>query len=163
MTFEHDADDFEPLDANERCDAVYGAYHIGRCDETRNEIALMFDMHWLHPINRTQTLIYQLLTAAAGLDVQLEAWGHYSSPNHSENELYGALLDQLCAARRVGRIVAARMFVVRVNLCGNATWELDRRLRQHPSYAGYADLSYPSALRTLAAKILTPASQLAYD
>ena len=74
MTFEHDADDFEPLDANERCDAVYGAYHIGRCDESRDEIALMFDTHWLHPNNPTPTLIDQLLAAAAGLDVQLEAW-----------------------------------------------------------------------------------------
>ena len=127
MTFEHDADDYEPLDANERCEAVYGAYHIGRCDETRDEIALMFDTHWLHPNNRTQTLIDQLLTAAAGLDVQLEAWGHFSSPDHSDNELYAVLLDQLCARRRVGRIVSARLFVVRLNLCGSATWELDRR------------------------------------
>ena len=162
MTLEQGADDFEPLDAIERCDAVYGAYHIGRCDESRDEIALMFDTHWLHPVDRTRTLIDQLLTAVAGLDVQLEAWGHFSSPNQSDNELYAALLDQLLARRRVGRIVSARMFVVRLTLSGNATWELDRRLRQHPSYAGYADLSYPNALRTLAAEILTPASQLAY-
>ena len=127
MTFEHDADDFEPLDVNERCDAIYGAYHIGRCDETRDEIALMFDTHWLHPNNRTETLTDQLLTVAASLDVQLEAWGQYRSLIRSDNELHAALIDQLCARRRVGRIVSARLFVVRLNLCGSATWELDRR------------------------------------
>ena len=127
MTFEHDADDFEPLDANERCDGIYGAYHIGRCDETHDEIALMFDTHWLHPNNRTETLTDQLLTVAASLDVQLEAWGQYRSLIRSDNELHAALIDQLCARRRVGRIVSARLFVVRLNLCGSATWELDRR------------------------------------
>ena len=163
MTFEHDADDFEPLDANERCDAVYGAYHIGRSDETRDEIALMFDTHWLHPNNRTRTLIEHLLKAAAGLDVQLEAWGPYGSPNYSDSELYAVLLGQLCARRRVGRIVSARMLIVRLHLRDNSTWDLDRRLRQHPSYVGYADLSYPSTLRTLAAEILTPTWHLACD
>ena len=163
MTFEHDADDFEPVDANERCDADYGAYHIGRCVETRDEVALMFDTHWLHAVNGTQTLIEHLLKAAAGLDVQLEAWGHYRSPNHSDSELYAVLLDQLCARRRVGRIVSARLLVVRLHLRDNSTWELDHRLRQHPSYVGYADLNYPTTLRTLAAEILTPTWHLACD
>ena len=70
MTFEHDADDFEPVDANERCDADYGAYHIGRCVETRDEVALMFDTHWLHAVNGTQTLIEHshLRSARRGFD-----------------------------------------------------------------------------------------------
>lgn len=162
MPFEHDADDFEPLDASERCEAAYGAYHIGRCDEGRDEIALMFDTRWLDPLDRTRALIDQLVTIAAGLDVHFEAWGHYGSPVLSDHELYAALRDQLRAARPFDRVVARRLFIVWLNLSGTGTWELHRRLRRLASYVGYADLRYPNTLRTLATEILMSAWQLAF-
>ena len=163
MPSEHDADDFEPLDVSERCEAVYGPYHIGRCDESRDEIALMFDTRWLQPLDRTRTLNEQLLTIAMGLDVKLQAWGHYVSPVSPDHELYAALRDQLCAARPFDRVIARRLFVVRLDAATNGTWELDRRLRLLKSYVGYADLSFPTTLRTLATEILMSAWQLASE
>ena len=163
MPFEHAADDFEPLDVSERCEAAYGPYHIGRCDESRDEIALMFDTRWHHPLDRTRTLIEELLTIAMDFDVNLQAWGRYVSPVRSDHTLYAALRDQLCAARPFDRVIARRLFVVRLDTATNGTWELNRRLRLLKSYVGYADLSYPTTLRTLATEILMSAWQLAYE
>ena len=45
----HDShpNDIEPMDPDERCDAVYGPYHIGLEDEKSAESALFFDPFWL--------------------------------------------------------------------------------------------------------------------
>lgn len=79
MTYE---DYFEPLDPHERCVSVYGAHGIGRLDETRDELALVFDTRWIARADSGAAIRKYVVPALAPLAPRFTPWGNYQSSNH---------------------------------------------------------------------------------
>jgi hypothetical protein len=66
MGIDNDLDDIEPLSALERCKQYYGAYHIGREDETRDEVALFFDAQMFPDPDFVENRLWSIINRFGG-------------------------------------------------------------------------------------------------
>lgn len=146
MHFFHELDDFEPLDADERCDQAYGLYHIGREDERRDEIALFFDGRWLPDPYFLKRGLWSIVNRHNG---RLMAFSEYKSAEHSDEQLQRLLCENVYCMRSFDVGSDEALTVVIVELVKPAVWSVDNALRAYTSYIGYADISWPSGLRSV--------------
>lgn len=145
-TFLHDSDDFEPCDAGERCDAAYGNYHIGREDETRDELALLFDARWLPDVGFLTDGLWAIIHRNGG---RLMAFSVYTSTKHSDDRLQGLLRTKVSSARSFDVVRNAPLSVAVLELARPATFAVDNALRAYTAYVGYGNISWPSDFRSI--------------
>lgn len=139
-------DDFEPFDAGERLDAVFGHYHIGRDDEKRDEVALFFDAQlYFGPVFMERTLPSIII----GHNGRMIAHSEYASPEHSEGHLDQLLRANAILARSFKVVPPFDLAVVIVELQKPAITFVDEALQSCTGYFGYGNISWPSEFRSV--------------
>lgn len=146
MTFLHEPEDIEPLDAGERCDKAYGNYHIGREDESRDELALFFDTRWLP---EPDFLDRKLSAIINHYDGRVIAFSEYASTEHSDEQLQELLRLNICAARSFDAVINVDLSVAVVELVKPTVAAVDTGLRAYTAYVGYGIISWPSIFRSV--------------
>lgn len=142
----HDLGDFEPLDARERCDQAYGFHHIGRDDESRDELALFFDVGWLPYPDFLEDELWSLINEIGG---RVRAYSVFASPDHSAEQLQALLTRNLNRARPIVANERSPSSIAIVELARPSIFAVDTMLRAYSAYLGYADISWPSDLRSI--------------
>lgn len=138
-------EDLEPLDADERLDKVYGLYHIGRDDETRDELALFFDPALTPEPDFLTRRLWMIVNAHGG---RLCAFSEFSSAARSHRQLE-KLADASIRYARTFDGNFDSLCVVIVELAKPASTFLDSALRAYTAYVGYGDISWPSDFRSV--------------
>lgn len=145
MKISYQPDDFEPLDADERCDSAFGHYHIGREDESRSEIALLFDANWLPNPTFLSDGLWSVVNRHDGRLIS-------SGELPSESPHLEAIVELIRANVRVPRALqiqgSADVSAVIVELSRHAIPDVDKALGIYTAYLGWGDVSYPSPFRT---------------
>lgn len=143
------ADDIEPLDALERCDAAYGPHHIGRFDESRAELALIFDPRWISsesPLVEHQDPVWKALRSVDG---HLHGWSFLGFLSPTRERDFRFLCNHLELSRSVDVDPQTYLIAAVVDLPPDAIVPLRQALDDHPSFVGYGNLSWPSDFRTI--------------
>ena len=145
MSYLVDPNDIEPLDAYERCDAVYGAYHIGRDDESRAEVALFFDPRWLPEPDFLRLGMWSILNRHSG---RLLGLSECDFTRYSKGHCRELLQKNMVLATNLAELPTCPWAVAVVELAGPSLWPVDTALRVYTAYVGYADISWPTHFRS---------------
>lgn len=148
MAYFIDPNDFEPLDADERCDKAYGNCHIGRDDESRYEIALFFNPVWLPNPEFFQREMWSIVYHYDG---RVMALSEYASAEHSNERLQELLGANIRPAKCFAVASNVSLSVAVVELAKPAIDAVDSALRAYTAYVGYGNISSPSDFRTIIA------------
>lgn len=145
-------DDFEPLDQGERRDAVFGSHHIGREDETREEIALFFDIHWLPDASFFEWQLRSLIHHNGG---RVMGFSSYQSTVYSNAQLQDFLSAIVCSARQFNVGSNDPLSVVVVELTKPTIDPVHTALKAYTAYVGHGNISCPSDFRSIVTAELT--------
>ena len=154
----YDCADFEALDPGERCWDVYGYHHIGREDESLAELALIFDTRLIDQDEYGDIVRKHLLSCLVGFNPRFTHWGVYESSKHTDDELRAAFNANVWTKLSFGYGSCEDLFVIVIDVTceGGAVAAIDQRLEAYAPYIGYADISWPNALRTILNAVLIP-------
>lgn len=141
-----DSDDLEPIDELERCDAIFGAYHIGLYDETRAELALIFDWRLLPEPGFLDKRLSSIIGRADGRIVGFCDLASFTCAKTALDEL---LRNHMHDGGRLGGTPFEALVAVVTDLPKAAVVEVDLSLKAYTAYLGLGELSVPSHLRTL--------------
>ncbi|WP_118858316.1 hypothetical protein [Sphingomonas mesophila] len=144
MNVSLEPDDIEPWDADERLDHAYGHYHIGREDETRDELALFFDTRWLPEPDFLEVRLWSIVNQNDGRFI---AFSKYASDAHSDNPV-GELLRANIRPARTPLLPEDVLTVAVVELERSAVEAVDTALQAYSAYVGFGDISWPNYLRS---------------
>lgn len=139
-------EDIEPLDASERCDQAYGNYHIGREDETREELALFFDTQWLPDPSFLDCGLWSIINPYGG---RLMTLSEYCPGEEAALELLELLGPNFCVARSPEVAAEVALTVAVVELTKPPIEAVHTKLRAYTSYIGYGIVSWPSHFRSI--------------
>ncbi len=142
-------DDSEPLDPAERFDAAYGSYHIGLCDRDRSEFALVFDARWIPTPNREAQILARIVSVLEGHEAIVRRVGWYGSPERTLDQVHAALMAELVAIRLFDFPEDISLYVAVVELRSLRAAQVIHALKDFQPFAGHANISWPSELRTI--------------
>lgn len=146
MSFRIDPDDIEPICATERCDQFYGPHHIGRDDETRDELALFFDAQLFPEPNFLTQRLWSIINRFGG---RFCALSEYVSDEHLDHQLDQLLLWNAKMARTFDGVSKATPSVAIVELAKPTVTFVDAALRPYTAYYGYGNIGWPSTFRSI--------------
>lgn len=142
------ADDVEPWDADERCEAACGPHHIGRFEESHAELALIFDPRGLETWERETQLKSVSWAFLRPFNGHLHGCT-VIGPTNSEERISGLLFDYLEPVRPCDFGEDTSVAIAVVDLPPDGVPGLHLTLANEPSYIGYANLSWPSDFRSI--------------
>lgn len=146
MNFQLDPGDIEPWDADERFDEAYGHYHIGRDDETRDELALFFDTRLLPEPEFLDVRLWSIINRHAG---RLMAFSEYACDAHSDEQLGDLWRASFRSARTPNFLPEDVLAVAVVELERSTIAAVDTALKAYSAYVGFGDISWPNHLRSI--------------
>ena len=156
------ADDIEPLDADERVDAAYGPYWIGRADESRAELVLLFDARWIASDDPDAAIREYLLSAFGQLDAQFTHWGQMPSEGQAP-DLFDTLGEHVHWVRPFDYLQQCRLHAVGIDVAQGDAGLSVTRLMHYPPYVGCGDVSWPNTLRTMVQEFVPTIWQLSWE
>lgn len=145
MVRNYDLDDIEPLCASERCDQHYGAYHIGREDETRDEVALFFEAQLFPEPDFLTNRLWSIINRHGG---RLSAFSEYAIAK-SNQHLHEPLSANIQLARSLPLNPETTLEIAVVELAKPSVEFVDSTLRSYTAYVGCSNISWPSNFRSL--------------
>ena len=156
------ADDIEPLDADERAEAAYGPYSMGRSHESRAELVLLFDGRWIVSKDPDTAIREHLLSAFAQLDALFTHWGQMPLDEQAP-DLFNTLSEHVHWARPFDYPEQCPLRAVGVDVDRRDADVGLTRLMQYPPYVGCGDVSWPNPLRTMVQECVPTIWQLTWD